>query len=183
MADNCCLTTGCNGRRFAPPLNRDVGPTRAHESDAIHMVPVPVARGSRHLQSPHRCREAAPLGAGCRLWTPDSLVVRVAFLSGCRLVLLLPSSRFRVARAFHHLLRHSRAPAYPRTPTASPCVIGFHRVCQRARIQTGGVEDVCISVVQMMNRWPNKVTGANAGGPRQLRIRTRWAARVAQFCR
>jgi predicted esterase len=35
----------------------------------------------------------------------------------------------------------------------------------------------------MMNRWPNKVTGANAGGPRQLRIRTRWAARVAQFCR
>lgn len=24
MADNCCLTTGCNGRRFAPPLNRGV---------------------------------------------------------------------------------------------------------------------------------------------------------------
>ena len=30
---------------------------------------------------------------------------------------------------------------------------------------------------------PNKVTGANAGGPRQLAIRTRWAARVAQFYR
>jgi hypothetical protein len=30
---------------------------------------------------------------------------------------------------------------------------------------------------------PNKITGANAGGPRQLAIRTRWAARVAQFCR
>ena len=29
----------------------------------------------------------------------------------------------------------------------------------------------------------NKVTGANAGGPRQLRIRGRWAARVAQFWR
>jgi hypothetical protein len=28
---------------------------------------------------------------------------------------------------------------------------------------------------------PNKVTGANAGGPRQLPMRTRWAARVAQF--
>jgi hypothetical protein len=30
---------------------------------------------------------------------------------------------------------------------------------------------------------PNKITGANAGGPRQLAIRTRWAARVAQFWR
>jgi hypothetical protein len=29
----------------------------------------------------------------------------------------------------------------------------------------------------------NKITGANAGGPRQLAMRTRWAARVAQFCR
>jgi hypothetical protein len=27
------------------------------------------------------------------------------------------------------------------------------------------------------------ITGANAGGPPQLSIRTRWAARVAQFCR
>jgi hypothetical protein len=30
---------------------------------------------------------------------------------------------------------------------------------------------------------PNKITGANAGGPRQLATRTRWAARVAQFYR
>jgi hypothetical protein len=30
---------------------------------------------------------------------------------------------------------------------------------------------------------PNKITGANAGGPRQLAMRTRWAARVAQFWR
>jgi hypothetical protein len=30
---------------------------------------------------------------------------------------------------------------------------------------------------------PNKVTGTNAGGPRQLQMRTRWAARVAQFWR
>jgi hypothetical protein len=29
----------------------------------------------------------------------------------------------------------------------------------------------------------NKITGANAGGPRQLPVRMRWAARVAQFCR
>ena len=29
----------------------------------------------------------------------------------------------------------------------------------------------------------NKITGANAGGPRQLPMRTRWAARVAQFHR
>jgi len=29
----------------------------------------------------------------------------------------------------------------------------------------------------------NKITGANAGGPRQLPTRTRWTARVAQFCR
>jgi hypothetical protein len=28
-----------------------------------------------------------------------------------------------------------------------------------------------------------KDTGANAGGPRQLSMRTRWAARVARFCR
>jgi hypothetical protein len=26
-----------------------------------------------------------------------------------------------------------------------------------------------------------KITGANAGGPRQLAMRTRWAAHVAQF--
>jgi hypothetical protein len=30
---------------------------------------------------------------------------------------------------------------------------------------------------------PNKVTGANVGGPRLLALRTRWAARVAQFGR
>ena len=30
---------------------------------------------------------------------------------------------------------------------------------------------------------PNKITGPNAGGPRQLPIRTRWADRVAQFRR
>jgi hypothetical protein len=29
----------------------------------------------------------------------------------------------------------------------------------------------------------NQITGPNAGGPRQLPIRTRWAARVGQFCR
>jgi len=29
----------------------------------------------------------------------------------------------------------------------------------------------------------NKITGANAGGPRQVPMRTRWAARVAQFWR
>jgi hypothetical protein len=29
----------------------------------------------------------------------------------------------------------------------------------------------------------NKTTGVNAGGRRQLPMRTRWAARVAQFCR
>jgi hypothetical protein len=34
-----------------------------------------------------------------------------------------------------------------------------------------------------MLTWPNKITGANAGGPRQLPMRTRWAARVAQFWR
>ena len=30
---------------------------------------------------------------------------------------------------------------------------------------------------------PNKVTGVNAGGPRQLPMRTRWAARVADHAR
>ena len=30
---------------------------------------------------------------------------------------------------------------------------------------------------------PNKITGANAGGLRQLPVRTRWTARVAQFWR
>lgn len=29
---------------------------------------------------------------------------------------------------------------------------------------------------------PYKITGANPGGPRQLAMRTSWAARVAQFC-
>jgi hypothetical protein len=28
---------------------------------------------------------------------------------------------------------------------------------------------------------PNKITGANAGGPRRLAIRAPWSARVAQF--
>jgi hypothetical protein len=30
---------------------------------------------------------------------------------------------------------------------------------------------------------PNKITEANAGGPRQLSIWMRWAARIAQFRR
>jgi len=30
---------------------------------------------------------------------------------------------------------------------------------------------------------PNEITGANAGGPRRLLIRKRWAARIAQFRR
>jgi len=29
----------------------------------------------------------------------------------------------------------------------------------------------------------NKITGAKAGAPGQLAIRSRWAARFAQFCR
>jgi hypothetical protein len=29
----------------------------------------------------------------------------------------------------------------------------------------------------------NKITSANAGGPRRFAIRSRWAARIAQFCR
>jgi len=36
---------------------------------------------------------------------------------------------------------------------------------------------------QQVQNMANKITGANAGGPHQLAIRTRWAARVAQFCR
>ena len=32
-------------------------------------------------------------------------------------------------------------------------------------------------------RWPNRITGANAGGPRRLPMRARWAARAAQFWR
>ncbi len=31
--------------------------------------------------------------------------------------------------------------------------------------------------------WPNKITGPNAGGPRQLTIRTSLTARVGQFWR
>ena len=34
-----------------------------------------------------------------------------------------------------------------------------------------------------MTTLPNKITAANAGGPRPLVIRSRWAARVAQFVR
>ena len=38
--------------------------------------------------------------------------------------------------------------------------------------------------VDNVNRmWPNKITGANAGGPRQFTIRAHWAARVGEFCR
>lgn len=32
------------------------------------------------------------------------------------------------------------------------------------------------------NQGANKITGANAGGPPRLPMRTRWAARTAQFC-
>jgi hypothetical protein len=35
----------------------------------------------------------------------------------------------------------------------------------------------------MKNPGPNKITGPNAGGPRQFLIRTPLAARVGQFCR
>jgi hypothetical protein len=35
----------------------------------------------------------------------------------------------------------------------------------------------------MSHELPNKVTGPNAGGPRQLLIPTPQAARVGQFCR
>jgi hypothetical protein len=30
---------------------------------------------------------------------------------------------------------------------------------------------------------PNKITGANAGGPPRLPMRTRWTAHIAEFCR
>jgi hypothetical protein len=33
------------------------------------------------------------------------------------------------------------------------------------------------------NEAPNQITGADAGGPHQLPMRTCWAARVAQLCR
>jgi hypothetical protein len=35
----------------------------------------------------------------------------------------------------------------------------------------------------MQQSWPNKITGPNAGGPRQFPIRTPLAARVGQFWR
>jgi hypothetical protein len=35
----------------------------------------------------------------------------------------------------------------------------------------------------MRDRRPNSITEANAGGPRHLPSRTRWAARIAQFFR
>jgi hypothetical protein len=34
-----------------------------------------------------------------------------------------------------------------------------------------------------MSKSPDKITGANAGGLRLLAMRTRWAARAAQFGR
>jgi hypothetical protein len=34
-----------------------------------------------------------------------------------------------------------------------------------------------------MNGQPNKITGANAGGPPRLPMKMRWPARIAQFCR
>ena len=34
---------------------------------------------------------------------------------------------------------------------------------------------------ETMNPEANKITGATAGGLRQLAMRTRWTARVAQF--
>ena len=34
-----------------------------------------------------------------------------------------------------------------------------------------------------MKATPNKITGANAGGPRQLSMRIRWVARIALFRR
>lgn len=37
--------------------------------------------------------------------------------------------------------------------------------------------------IEIEEKKPNKITGANAGGPRQFPVRTRWAARVAQFRR
>jgi hypothetical protein len=35
----------------------------------------------------------------------------------------------------------------------------------------------------LVDQAANKITGANAGGPRQLAMRTPWDARVAQFWR
>lgn len=34
-----------------------------------------------------------------------------------------------------------------------------------------------------VKKWPNEITGADAGGPCGLEIREPWAARAAQFCR
>ncbi len=34
-----------------------------------------------------------------------------------------------------------------------------------------------------MKKEGNQITGANAGGPRQLPVRTHWAARIAHFTR
>ena len=36
---------------------------------------------------------------------------------------------------------------------------------------------------EMSSPLPNKVTRANAGGPRRLPFPALWAARIAQFCR
>jgi len=33
------------------------------------------------------------------------------------------------------------------------------------------------------HRRTNNITGANAGGPRLLQVRTLWAAHIPQFCR
>ncbi len=40
-----------------------------------------------------------------------------------------------------------------------------------------------IGDLRQMDFAPNEVTGASAGGPHQVRVRTPWVARIAQFCR
>jgi len=47
-----------------------------------------------------------------------------------------------------------------------PCVLAVLLVWQNGRLERA-----------------NKITGANAGGPRQSPVRARWAARIAQFWR
>jgi len=61
-------------------------------------------------------------------------------------------------------------------------IYGFISVALE-QVSRGWLSIVHASKLSDMNPSPNKITGANAGGPPPLPLGTRWAARIAQFCR
>ena len=139
-----------------------------------HWPPAPVSSGVRPLQCPPTNSTPSMMSSPSRPAGHSGLIAvgRLCFFGVGDAVTLCRRSHARLPLAAVELL--------VLTSRRAACMFRLTRglsVLRRNQQSPPFVDWM------MTAEWPNKITGPNAGGPRQFPIRTPLAARVGQLCR